>query len=270
MQCGVDEQHVGRASRRADIPRSGLDPDVVTDGAQLLELSIGNDDTVLAKDGDLGPVGSPNDILDLGRRDFTEDTTALDFKQDRTVFGTKEHATGGTTLEQAVDVGYRWLETLGGFVVEVLDDNLPLGAIKSGESVPAKEDSRTHAVAALTVRDGPACVGEGEGHEFVGATIHIGADKDIALRRVVLVVRQEPRCGPDAVRLGLLADPAERCDGDVHTGTARVRAGVVVAKQFASPHVVQLVGRSGRRGRSLPLEFEDNHSRVVSGRQQIL
>ena len=209
VERGVDEQLRAGAATGADIPGAGLDADSVANAAELLELAVGNDDAVLTEESNLGSVGRPDDALDLGSGDLAEDAAALHFEQDGPVISTEKNTAGGTTIEESINVGVRRLHTLGRLVVEVLNDDLALMSVEDGESVPAEEDGRSHAGATLAIGDGSTGIGEGEGNKLICSTVGFGANQDVALGGVVLVVGEETRGRAYAISLCLLANATE-------------------------------------------------------------
>lgn len=70
MQGGVDKELRIGTSRRTDIPRTRFDANIVTNAAKLFKLTIRNDDTVFAQNGNLASVGRPNHIFNLGSGNF--------------------------------------------------------------------------------------------------------------------------------------------------------------------------------------------------------
>jgi len=51
------------------LPSSRLDPDVLVDGGQRLELTVADDDIVLGQQGHVGHVAGPYHVFDLGLLD---------------------------------------------------------------------------------------------------------------------------------------------------------------------------------------------------------
>mmetsp|Transcript_53923 Transcript_53923/g.161372 ORF Transcript_53923/g.161372 Transcript_53923/m.161372 type:complete len:242 (+) Transcript_53923:617-1342(+) len=240
MEGGVNEQLRGGApGSGGDVPRPALDTDRIGDGAQLLQLTVGDDHAVLAQQCDLGPVGTPHRRLDLGGSDLSQYPTALHLEQNGAIVRPEQYPSGRPTVQQGVNVGRRTLQPLCCLVVQILDHNLTLMTIEDRESIPSQKDRRTHARSPLPVRDGSARVGERKGDELVRSAVHLRADQDVPLGGVVLIVGEVAGGGADAVCLRLLTDPADGGDGDVHAGRARGGTlSVIVTEQLPSPHVV--------------------------------
>jgi hypothetical protein len=64
------------------------DANIVTDTAKLLQLTIGDNYSVLAQDGNLATVGAHTTFFISGSSKFSQDTSRLHFEQYGTIFGT--------------------------------------------------------------------------------------------------------------------------------------------------------------------------------------
>jgi hypothetical protein len=159
----------------AHVPSTRFDSDIVAYGAQLFELSVGDHNTILAKDGNLGTVRRPNDAFDFRGSDLSQDTATLDLKQDGPVFSAEQNPSRSPSFQKPVYIRNRRLDTLGGFVVQILNNNLALVPIQNGETISSKEDTRSEARASLSVRNGSAGVCQRKGDELIATTINVRA-----------------------------------------------------------------------------------------------
>jgi hypothetical protein len=135
VEGGVDEEIGVGASAVGAIPSSRLDTDGITDAAELFELTIGDNHTIFAEKSNLGSIRTPYNILDLGSSEFTEDAATLHFKEDCTIISTEDNAARRTSIVEAVNIRNGGGNTLGCFIVHVLDNNLTLVTVQDGETV---------------------------------------------------------------------------------------------------------------------------------------
>jgi hypothetical protein len=63
------------------------------------------------------------------------EASAHDFKQDGAIFGAEQQASRRPAFQQGVDIGDGRLDALGGFIIQILDDDLSLMTIQDGKAV---------------------------------------------------------------------------------------------------------------------------------------
>jgi hypothetical protein len=233
-------------------------------------LTIGNDNTIFAQNGHLAAIGTPHYVFNFGCGDFSQDTTRLDFKQNSSIFGTQQNTTTGTTFEQGIDIGDGRLDPLGRFIVQILDNNLTLMTIENGKSIFSQENGRSQTGSSFAIRHTSRSIRQGKRNQFVRPAIDITANQNVAFGRIVLIVRQESRSTSNSIRLCLLSYSSKRCNGNIDTTASTLRSSIIVQEQFPAANIVQFVGWSLRRSGTFPFQFKDNHTRIMTGRQQIL
>jgi hypothetical protein len=218
--CVQEQAALGTTSGR-NIPSTTFDADIVANGAQLIQLTIGHDDTVLADNGDLATIGTPHDLLHFRRGNFSQDASRLNFKQDGPIFGPEDDATRSTSVKNGIDIWNGGLNTLGSLIAHVLDGDLSLMPIEDGESIASQKDSGSQAGSSLSISDTATGIGETKGDEFIGTSIDITSDQDIAFTWIVVIVGQVSWSTADTIRLCLLSYTPEGRNGDIHPCSSR-------------------------------------------------
>jgi hypothetical protein len=230
VESGVNEEIGVGASRRAAVPGSRLDADSVTDGAELFQLTIGNNNTVLAEESDLGPIRTPHNILNFGGREFAKNTATLNFEENSTIIGTQDNTSRCSTVIQTINIWDGSGHTFGGLVVHILDNNLALVTVQHGETIASQKDSRTQARSSLPIRDRSSSVGQRESNKFITSSINLRTHKNIALLGIVHVVRQESGSTSNPIRLGLLSDPTKTSNGDIYPRRSSRGPGIIMTE----------------------------------------
>ena len=105
VKRGVNKEVGVGATSWADIPCATLDTHSVTDRAELFELTISNDNAILAQQANLASVRRPDNILDLGSCKLSDDTATLNFEENSTMISTENNTTRGTAIVETVNVG---------------------------------------------------------------------------------------------------------------------------------------------------------------------
>jgi hypothetical protein len=116
-------------------------------------LTIGNNHTIFAEEGDLGPIWTPDNIFDLGGGEFAQDTSTLDFEKDCTIVSAEDDSARCSPIIEAINIWHRCCNTLGSLIVHVLDYNLTLVAIQNGKAVASQEDTGSQARTSLAIGD---------------------------------------------------------------------------------------------------------------------
>jgi hypothetical protein len=156
IQGSVDEQIRGSTAGGAGIPRTGLDTDIVRNAAELFKLSVGDDNSIFADKGDLRSIRRPDDGLDLGSGEFSQNTSGLDFEENGTIVSSQNDTSRGTTIKECIDIRHGGLNALGSLVVQVLHNDLSLMSIQDSKPTASQEDSRSHAATAFAICDAAA------------------------------------------------------------------------------------------------------------------
>ena len=146
-------------------------------------------------------------MFHFGSGDFSQDPSTLNFKQDGPIFGSHNQSAGSTPIKNGIDIGNGGLDALGGFIVHVLDGNLSLMTIEDGKTIASQKDAGSQTSPAFAIGHTATAVGQTKGNQFVGTTVDVTRDQDIAFAGIVLIVRQLTGSTANPIGLGLLSHP---------------------------------------------------------------
>jgi hypothetical protein len=180
-------------------------------------LTIRNNYSVLAKEGNLGSIRAPHHILDLRSSELTQHTATLNFKEYSTIISSEDKATRGPSVIEAVYVGDWGSDALGGLIVHVLHNNLALVTVQNGKPIASQEDTRSHASSSLSIGNTSASICQRESNEFITPPIDFTANENIAFLGIMHVVRKEAWTTSDTISLSLLSNPPQTGDWDINT-----------------------------------------------------
>mmetsp|Transcript_23864 Transcript_23864/g.42558 ORF Transcript_23864/g.42558 Transcript_23864/m.42558 type:complete len:426 (+) Transcript_23864:695-1972(+) len=235
------------------IPHRTLHTHGFMDGRCVLQLLPCNHHRMLAQQRDLRHVGVPNNVFDRRRRHLRRNTALLDVEQDQLVLGpAQQHS--GAGVEDGIGAGEWRRHLLRDFVLQIPDVDRVGGSVQGSEAV-ARDEYGAGSKSALAL-----------GHvrsnrllrhivQLERSPLQVAAHQHAALRRIV---RQ---------RLGTVvgSDQAAAADRD----QSHISLGGRVEDSQVPVADIEDLGALARERRTLPLQFKDNHARVVACSQEV-